>query len=152
MFGLRPSRRDRPFPLVLRLRNMPVGKSIRQIRIFLASSDDVKADRELASRAAEEVNAMLSPHIGFEIQMRRWEEVAPGIAMGGPQEIIDERIEFGDCEVVIVVLKQRCGSGTLLELRHAIENFKSQGRPEVMLYFCTGFQPKNSAETRDLLS
>ena len=137
---------------MLRLKRMLTGKSIRQVRVFLASSDDVRAERAQAIQAAQEVNDEVSRFIEFEIQMRWWEQVAPGISMDGPQEIIEDRLEFDDCDVVVVILKQRCGPGTMCELRRAVANFKSLGKPEVMLYLREGSTPSTPAECNDLCS
>jgi len=33
--------------------------------------------------------------------MRQCEQAAPGIAMDGPQAILDEQLELDDCDVVV---------------------------------------------------
>ena len=95
------------------------------------------------------------PGSGCRLSLWRWEiDARPGMHLQGPQGLIDELMEIQDADVVVGVFWKRFGtptargsSGTEHELRRAWAAWLEQGRPEVMVYFCTrAYSPKTSDE------
>lgn len=118
---------------------------VRTVRVVLASPGDVAKERAAAKPAIEELNRGICKERGCRIELWRWEiDARPGVHLKGPQGIVDEEMDLEHVDVVVGVFWKRFGtptagadSGTEHELRRAWKLFAEQGRPDVMLYFCT---------------
>jgi hypothetical protein len=118
-------------------------KELRSVRIVVASPSDVHAERELLQGVLEEVNRNIAADRGLRLELSRWETDAyPGFHVDGPQGLIDTILKIDDCDVLIGVFWKRFGtpvkdakSGTEHEFNRAYEAWKTNGRPQIMVYF-----------------
>jgi formylglycine-generating enzyme required for sulfatase activity len=81
--------------------------------------------------------------------------VHPGFHPEGPQGLIDDILQIGDCDILIGIFWKRFGtpvpdaaSGTEHEFRQAYDAWKQTGRPQIMMYFNQrAYTPKTREET-----
>lgn len=112
-------------------------------RIVVASPGDVQAERNSLQGVLDELNEGVAGLLGYELKLWRWETDAyPGFHAKGAQGQIDEIMQIEEADIVIGIFWERLGtpvadaqSGTEHELRKAIEAWRKQSRPHVMLYF-----------------
>jgi Domain of unknown function (DUF4062) len=110
----------------------------RQIlTVFIGSPGDLEKERAIAREITDDVNKVLR-EIGWETELRGWEDTLPG--HGRPQEIINADVR--DCQLFLGLLHTRWGtptgrfsSGFEEEFRVAMESRKSCGTPEIWLFF-----------------
>jgi hypothetical protein len=122
-----------------------MGEDVRQIHVVVVSPGDVARERDVAQTVVDELNRGVARDRGCRLSLWRWEiDARPGMHLEGPQGLIDELMEIQDADVVVGVFWKRFGtptgaadSGTEHELRRAWDAWQQQGRPEVMVYFCT---------------
>jgi hypothetical protein len=66
--------------------------SIRQILpVFLASPSDLSHERKIAREVVDKINRIVSQPLGWQIDLRGWEDTLPG--SGRPQKLINRDIE-----------------------------------------------------------
>lgn len=87
---------------------MPAHKSRRVLAVFLASPTDVAEEREIAAGVVDAFNKQLGPYLGWNIELRRWEDLKPGY--GRPQGIINSDVD--SCNLFIGLLWERWGQPT----------------------------------------
>jgi len=122
-----------------------MGKVEERIRVVVVSPGDVARERAVAQTVVDELNRGVAGDRGCRLSLWRWEiDARPGMHLEGPQGLIDELMELQDADVVVGVFWKRFGtptgdadSGTEHELRRAWAAWQRQGRPEVMVYFCS---------------
>jgi AAA ATPase domain len=122
-----------------------VGRTEELIRVVVVSPSDVARERVVAQVVVDELNRGVAADRGYRLLLWRWEiDARPGMHLEGPQGLIDEVMGIQDADVVVGVFWKRFGtptgsvdSGTEHELRRAWAAWHEQGRPEVMVYFCT---------------
>jgi hypothetical protein len=117
----------------------------RKIRVFVASPDDVQIERSLLHGIIERLNREVSDVLGVSVHLQDWRnDTIPG--MGRAQARVNPLIERSD--IFIGILWQRFGtpsgktadgrefaSGTEEEFYLALELWKRDGAPRIMLYF-----------------
>ena len=125
-------------------------KEVKQIRLFLSSPGDVKAERDKVPLVVEQLNNILGDYLNIHIKVMKWEtQVAPD--MGRPQEVINQQI--GDYDLFVGIMWKRFGtpsgkadSGTEEEFKIAYDNWKKFGRPRILFYFSQRPYTPQSAE------
>ncbi|HUT37308.1 MAG TPA: tetratricopeptide repeat protein [Planctomycetota bacterium] len=129
----------------------------RPLRIVVASPNDVKAERDVVSAVADELNAGIAADHGVRLEVGRWETDAyPGFHADGPQGHIDPILRIEDCDLLIGIFWTRFGtptkdarSGAEHEIKLACEAWKTRQRPQIMVYFNEKpHSPKTSKQTR----
>ena len=118
--------------------------SVRLLKVFVASPGDVKAERDALESVITEVNRTAVTQDGVVLQLVKWEtDATPGVAIGGPQSVIDPQIPVEECDIVIGIFWRRFGtpttfgdSGSSHEIERACEAAIHKGKPKVMVYFC----------------
>jgi hypothetical protein len=127
----------------------------QRIRVVVVSPGDVARERMVAQAVVDELNRGVAADRGCWLSLWRWEtDARPGMHLQGPQGLIDELMCLQDVDIVVGVFWKRFGtptgaadSGTEHELRRAWAAWREQGRPEVMVYFCTrAYSPKTPEE------
>lgn len=110
----------------------------RVLNVFLASPNDVVAERTLAEEVVSSVNRLLAPRLGWQIDLKKWEDTTPGY--GRPQEIIDAMVD--ECDLFVGLLWERWGqptgeytSGFEEEYARATRRRKKENAPEIWLFF-----------------
>jgi hypothetical protein len=116
----------------------------RKLKVFVASPDDVNAERDALGRLIGDINDVLTflvPDKQLSLELVRYETHAyPDL--GAPQDVIDRQIPV-DYDIFVGIMWKRCGtptknapSGTIAEFRRAREHRKSSPLPRIMFYFC----------------
>lgn len=116
-----------------------IQKTVRLIRVFIASPSDVHEERVRASAVIDRVNQRLAINQGIVLTDWRWEkDSVPDI--GRPQELINPSLD--EAAVVVLILWSRIGSpsgkaesGTVEEFERAFERNRQTGWPRVQVYY-----------------
>ena len=116
---------------------------LQVLRIVVASPGDVKEERKILEKVAEELNKTIAKEHSLHIDVARWEtDTYPGFHVDGPQAIIDKLLDIEDCDILIGIFWVRFGtptkdarSGTEHEIQKAYEAWKRNNHPHIMLYF-----------------
>ena len=113
-------------------------KRVTELKIFLASPDDVCQEREIARQVIESISRSVGTAYDIALEAVGWEDAIP--SLGDPQDIINETLEAAD--LVVVIFWRRWGtptshydSGTLEEFLLAKERWEKDRRPHVMVFF-----------------
>jgi len=117
-------------------------KERKIIRVFVASPDDVKAEREVLEEIVKELNDLWSDSLDVYLQLVKWESHSYPDIGSDPQAVINKQIG-DDYEVFIGILWSRFGtptpraeSGTVEEFERAYSRFdKNPDDIKVMFYF-----------------
>lgn len=116
----------------------------RVFRAFIASPGDVAAERQLAEETIGKINRSVRDTIAAEIEVRRWEHLAP-VAPDLPEErlqdILDREVE--QCHFFILVLYKRYGtvqpgyfiSNTEREINTILQVHQKQPKLRILSYF-----------------
>src|SRR6266849_6920065 len=111
--------------------------TVRVLKVFLASPDDVRPERMAAEELVNNLNKFIG-HFGWHIALYKWEDAIPGY--GRPQEIINAAVD--DCALFIGLLWERWGqptgkysSGFHEEYERALARRKTTNDPEIWLVF-----------------
>lgn len=118
-------------------------RQVRTLQIVAASPGDVQPERDSLELVIGELNRTIARDRGLRLELLRWEtEAYPGFHAEGPQGLIDERLQIGDCDLLIGIFWKRfgtptkkAGSGTEYEFLTAYDNWKAKGSPQIMFYF-----------------
>ncbi|MDI6645214.1 MAG: DUF4062 domain-containing protein [Methanobacteriaceae archaeon] len=118
---------------------MPRKETI--LRVFVASPNDVKDEREILEDVIREINKVWGKKLGTRFELVRWEtDTFPDI---GPdaQEAINEQIDDYDIFIGIMGASfgsptNRAGSGTEEEFERAYQKYKENpNQIKIMFYF-----------------
>ncbi len=130
-------------------------KQAHILKIVVASPGDVQAERDMIPAIVDELNKGIADERGLRLEVYRWETDAyPGFHPLGPQGQIDSCLRIEDCDLLIGIFWKRFGtpvldaqSGTEHEIRLALESFRNNGRPQLMIYFNQEpYSPKSKEE------
>jgi hypothetical protein len=114
------------------------------VRIALVSPSDVQEERDLVQSVVGEINDLLRQiRRNALLELSRWEtDGRPGMHPLGPQGRLDDALQIPNQDIVVGIFRHRLGtpvlgsaSGTVHELRQAIDAWKTKGSPQVMVYF-----------------
>ncbi|HJT75739.1 MAG TPA: HEAT repeat domain-containing protein [Gemmataceae bacterium] len=107
------------------------------LTVFIGSPGDVTKEREIAREVADDVNKVIH-EIGWEIDLRGWEDTLPG--HGRPQALIN--VDVRASRLFIGLLHTRWGtptgeysSGFEEEFEIARQLKNERGQPEIWLFF-----------------
>lgn len=113
------------------------------LQLFVASPSDVAEERSFLDHVVAELNKILQKSIGITYEVIKWEtDVTPGFG-SEPQDVINRQID-DDYDVFVGIFWLRAGtptrtsaSGSIEEFRKALERYRRDGSPEIMVYFKT---------------
>ena len=105
---------------------------MKTIRIFLASSDELRQERTEFADLIEHLNLIFRPK-GTELQLVKWEYL--DASMGGGRKQDEYNRELASCEVALVLYWHRFGAFTEEELRTAHENNRAGRNPRKLYVF-----------------
>ena len=130
--------------------------TLNQLRVVIASPNDVKEEREALDKVINKVNNITAESLGLVLKGVRWEtDSYPGFHIDGPQGLIDPIIKIEDCDILICIFWKRFGTpikedgktGTEHEFYKAYEAWKQNNKPHIMLYFSQkAYSPKEPEE------
>lgn len=105
---------------------------MRTIKIFLASSAELKADRdELRLFIAVENDRLHSK--GFYLQLVQWEYFLDAVSDTRLQDEYNKAIE--DSDILLSLFYTRAGKYTQEEFETALQLFRANGKPRIYTYF-----------------
>jgi formylglycine-generating enzyme required for sulfatase activity len=120
-------------------------KSVREIRVLIASPSDVPEERKIAAEVIREWNDNNSVTHGVELKERLWELHAWPASGKRPQAILNEQIVY-ECDFAIAIFWSRIGTDTGVAQGGAVEEaqiLRDSGK-EVMFYFSERDIPYNA--------
>lgn len=116
-------------------------QTITGLRIFVASSSDVKAEREIVKKVAQNLDTRYD-RWGLDVQVVSWEDsVIPNFG-NDPQDVINRQLRFDFVDIFIGIVWRRIGtptaralSGTIEETNRALAARSATGRPWFIMFF-----------------
>jgi hypothetical protein len=105
---------------------------VRIVRIFLASSNELKSDREEFVRYFLEKNA-LHARRGFRVEIIRWEHFLDAVSGTRLQDEYNKAIKSSD--IVLCLFHTKTGIYTEEEFDTAHRHFLETGKPRLFTYF-----------------
>ncbi len=114
--------------------------SERTIKIFLASSSELKEDRDEFESYFRRQNDLFRQR-GIYLQIIRWENFLDAMAENGLQDEYNKAIQ--DCDIFISLFFTKTGKYTEEEFDTAHQQFKESGKPLIYTFFkdTTGTKP-----------
>jgi len=132
---------------------MSANKPHTKLRIFLASPDDVAAERARLHSVVDELNRTgnLADEYGLTLEALDWQtHIAP--LRGRPEDVVLQQLPVEMWDIFVGIMWLRFGtptsaidpqtgkpfdSGTEEEFALAYNNWKKEGRPKILFYRCT---------------
>ena len=119
-----------------------MAKAIQQLSIVVASPSDVEEERNSVEAVAAEISHDYD-FFGVDLKVVQWEtDSYPGFHSGGPQGLIAPLLRIEDADIVVGIFWKRFGkptksgeTGTEHEINTAIQAWRKNESPHIMLYF-----------------
>ena len=123
--------------------------SPREIRIFLASSKELRADRDAFELYFLQQNRELL-HKGVQLKVERWENLVSAMSKTRSQDEYNKVIR--ECDLFVSLFSTKAGEYTVEEFDVAYRQFKSGDKPLVYTFFKdteikTGSAPRKGLES-----
>ncbi|MCS3528655.1 COR domain-containing protein [Chryseobacterium sp. JUb7] len=104
----------------------------KTIKIFLASSNELKNERDAFSNFLREENDQLIKR-GLYLNLVNWENFLDDISTTRKQD--DYNKALGDCDIAVCLFFSKVGKFTEEEFDTAYQKFSSTGKPRIWTYF-----------------
>lgn len=104
-----------------------------EVRVFLGSSEELREERAGFAQALAEIGERPDLRRAFALSPVRWETDAFGFS-ADINETIQSTVEFDRLHVIIIVVWNRVGQGTLEEYETALRLERFRGRPRLAVY------------------
>ena len=124
----------------LKLENLPnwaarpsKSDSLQTIRIFLASSAELREDRDEFDLYFSHVNDHLIDQKSIRLEIVRWEYSVDAMSKTRLQDEYNRKVR--DCHIFVSLFKHKVGKHTEEEFDVAWETFRETGRPQIFTYF-----------------
>jgi Leucine-rich repeat (LRR) protein len=108
------------------------AQSLREIRVFLASSRELMPDRDAFELFVRQQNDRLLKK-GFNLKVERFENLFA--AMSATRKQDDYNKIAGECDVFVTLFSTTMGEYTEEEFDFAYRQFKARGRPFIYTFF-----------------
>lgn len=132
--------------------------SLKIIKIFLASPDDVADECDLVVQLVNEESANHFEKQGYRVEVIGWgTHSSPGVGLPHPQGRNNRLID--DCTLFVGILRARFGSptpfadsGTEEEFNYALARLADEGAPlrDIKMYFCDYSPPTSQIDVNQL--
>jgi hypothetical protein len=110
------------------------GRKPIPISVFLASSKDLKNDRDYFRNEFRNRFEDVYRRRGYEIDIVLWEELSTALRANGSQAEYNRRVD--SCDIFVCLFFSRAGEHTVEEFDTAREkHLKTNGRPQIHVYF-----------------
>jgi hypothetical protein len=106
---------------------------MRKVRVFLASSEELKVERESFAEQIAEIQKQPQIERNFELVPVVWELDARGAGRDIDQ-IIHETVRFHELDIVVVLVWNKIGSGTRKEFDYALQLNRLHRSPRLLAY------------------
>lgn len=104
----------------------------KPIKIFLASSEELKKDRDSFELFISRKNKLLRK-IGVVLEVIRWEHFIDAVSFSGLQNEYNKAIK--ECSIFVMLFHQKVGKFTEEEFETAYGQFKETSTPKIYTYF-----------------
>ena len=105
---------------------------LKTIKIFLASSEELKEDRDQFDLYFRQQNDHFKEQ-GKYLQIVRWEHFLDTISETRKQD--DYNNALRECDIVVCLFKTKVGKFTEEEFDEALKKFQSAGKPKILTFF-----------------
>ncbi|HFA51570.1 MAG TPA: hypothetical protein ENJ95_21350, partial [Bacteroidetes bacterium] len=102
------------------------------IRIFIASSSELEADRKAFRNFLAVENDRLHKK-GVYLELVQWEHFLDAVSHTRMQE--EYNVELKKCDIVVCLFFRKAGKYTAEEFETALQQFKETGKPLIYTYF-----------------
>jgi len=126
-----------------------VSPPLRTIKIFLASSSELKEDRDGFELHFLRKNKDYSRQ-GFKVEVLRWENFLDAMSETRLQEEYNEAVR--NCDIFVSLFKTKTGKYTEEEFNVAHRSFKDSGRPLIYTYIMQTNTTNDKRLREDLVS
>ncbi len=106
---------------------------LKTIKIFLASSAELREDRDAFDLYLNHQNDHLIEQQGVRLKIVRWEYFLDAISETRKQD--DYNKSLRDCDIVVSLFKTKVGKYTEEEFDEALKEFKAFGKPKIFTFF-----------------
>jgi hypothetical protein len=113
-------------------REAPVDSGLQTVRIFLASSAELKDHRDAFDLQVRQLDDRWLAR-GIRFQPVRWENFIDAMSPTGLQDAYNRAIT--DCDIFVMLFRRKVGAYTAEEFEKAFGQFKDTGRPLIYTYF-----------------
>ncbi|MCP5142179.1 MAG: hypothetical protein H6980_07500 [Gammaproteobacteria bacterium] len=121
----------------------------RTVRIFLASSAELRDDRDAFDLYFRQLNDRLR-NDGLYLEIVRWENFLDAMSDTRLQDEYNAAIRA--CDIFVSLFRTKTGKYTAEEFGVAWEQFKATGKPRIYTYFHATQVPTNADNRADLMS
>ncbi|MEX1027396.1 MAG: hypothetical protein WD049_05230, partial [Candidatus Paceibacterota bacterium] len=121
----------------------------RTVRIFLASSSELKGDRDEFELYFRQQNDRLRDE-GLYLKIVRWENFLDAMSERRLQDEYNRAV--GDCDIFVSLFMTKTGKYTQEEFEVALETFKHTGKPLIYTFFKAANVSTSSMNLADLQS
>jgi len=109
-------------------------QSDKEIKIFLASSEELKLERTHIGDLINDVNSiLLSTETNIRVRLLKWENFNPSFTGERKQSEYDNQVKNSD--VFVVLFRSKAGKFTLEEVETAIKAHTDNKKPEELYCF-----------------
>lgn len=109
-------------------------QGLKTVKIFLASSSELREDRDEFDLYFRQQNDHLKDK-GVYLQIVRWEHFLDAISETRLQDEYNNALR--NCEIVVCLFKTKVGKFTEEEFDVALQEFKTTGNPKIFTFFRT---------------
>lgn len=125
------------------------GVEVRTVKIFLASSSELREDRDAFDLYFRQQNDRLRKQ-GIYLEIVRWENFLDAMSTTRMQDEYNQAIR--DCDVFVSLFKTKTGQYTAEEFGVAWKRFQATGKPSIYTYFREASVSTSASNRDDLLS
>jgi len=120
---------------------------MKRIKIFLASSNELKSDRDqFEIRISRKNKPWIDKNISLHLE--RWEDRSALMSPTRSQDEYNEAIK--ECDLFVLLIHKKVGIYSEEEFDNALESFKIKGKPRLIIYFKEEFFSTDNRD--DILS
>ncbi|MBW8844316.1 MAG: toll/interleukin-1 receptor domain-containing protein [Burkholderiales bacterium] len=123
--------------------------SLKEIRVFLASSQELKADRESFEIMIGRRNKDWARQ-GVHLRLEIWEDFVDAMSQTRLQDEYNRAIQ--DCDVFVMLFHTKVGKYTEEEFTAAFKQFQATGKPFIYTYFKNAPVDLKAVRATDLVS
>ena len=105
----------------------------RPIQIFLASSNELKAEREQFAEFIARRSDLWQAEKGIQFQLKIWERESTAVSATHSQD--EYNLLIPHCDLLVVLAHTKVGMYTGQEFEVGYEHFLRTGKPEIFPYF-----------------
>lgn len=130
---------------------------MEKIQVVLASPSDLMEERQMIKELINSFNPLYMKY-DICIDLRMWENVAPGMDADGPQGVIDIDLEIPKADIFVCLYWKRIGTilpneniaGTEHELNIALNSYHKRRKPDIKAFFKAYELSEENSDTKKI--